>query len=130
MDMKTILVVEDDELMRKLLTDILQQETPYFPLAVGAGSEAIEMTGDIIPDLFLFDYMLPDMNEIELYDRLHEKNKLASVPAILMSAHIIRSDLQQAIKQRHLETLAKPFDIEVFLNTVEQGLLLQPHNSY
>ena len=123
--MKTILVVEDDDIMRMLLTDLLRQETSYFPIVVGAGSQAIEMTSDIIPDLFLLDYLLPDTNGIELYDRLHEQNKLANVPAILLTAHMIRSDLQQAIKQRQLETLEKPFDIERLLTMIEQGVRSQ-----
>jgi CheY-like chemotaxis protein len=123
--MKTILVVEDDDIMRMLLTDLLRQETLYFPIVVGAGSQAIAMTSDIIPDLFLLDYLLPDTNGIELYDRLHERNELASVPAILLTAHMIRSDLQQAIKQRQLEALEKPFDIERLLTMIEQGVRSQ-----
>ena len=123
--MKTILVVEDDDIMRMLLTDLLRQETSYFPIVVGAGSQAIAMTSDIIPDLFLLDYLLPDTNGIELYDRLHERNELASVPAILLTAHMIRSDLQQAIKQRQLEALEKPFDIERLLTMIEQGVRSQ-----
>jgi CheY-like chemotaxis protein len=124
--MRTILIVEDDDIMRMLLTDLLHQETPYIPLVVGAGREAIEVTCDIIPDLFLLDYFLPDMNGIELYDRLHGQNKLASVPAILLTAHLIRSDLQQAIKQRQLDALEKPFDIERLLTMIEQGVCAQP----
>ena len=120
MNMKTILVVEDDDIMRMLLTDLLRQETPYFPLVVSAACEAIEVTSDIIPDLFLLDYLLPDMNGIELYDRLHKQNKLENIPAILLSAHMIRADLQQAIKQRRLEALEKPFDIERLLTLIEQ----------
>ena len=123
--MKTILVVEDDDIMKLLLTDLLRQETPYFPLVVGAGSEAIEVTSHIIPDLFLLDYRLPDMNGIELYDRLHGQNKLASVPALFLSAHLRRSDLQRAIKHRQLEALEKPFDLEKFLLMVEQGVRSQ-----
>jgi CheY-like chemotaxis protein len=124
--MRTILIVEDDDIMRMLLTDLLHQETSYYPLVVNAGCEAIEVTSDIIPDLFLLDYFLPDMNGIELYDRLHGQNKLASVPAILLTAHLIRSDLQQAIKQRQLDALEKPFDIERLLTMIEQGVCAQP----
>lgn len=127
--MKTILVVEDDDIMRTLLTDLLQQETSYFPIVVGAGSQAIEITSDIIPDLFLLDYLLPDTNGIELYDRLHEQNDLASVPAILLTAHMIRSDLQQAIKQRQLEALEKPFDIERLLTMIERGVCSQSRDT-
>lgn len=121
--MKTILVVEDDEMVSNVIATMIKQETRHYPIVVPDAQTAEAVTHDIKPDLLLLDYMLPDMNGIDLYDRLHKRETLNDVPALLLTAHLLRSDLQQAIKQRNLLALGKPFDINTLLAVIEQRLV-------
>ena len=90
---KTILVVEDDADIGALIVQALTQETPHHPLLVADGKQALDITGKLIPDLFIIDYLLPHMNGIELYDILQSRKELAAIPTIIISAHLPRQEI-------------------------------------
>jgi DNA-binding response OmpR family regulator len=113
---KTILVVEDDELIGAFLAEAISQETPYHPLLVSDGFEALRVTHDIRPSMFLLDYHLPRMNGIELYDELHAREGLETVPAILVSANLPLSELTK----RGIPGIKKPFDLDQLLQEIEK----------
>lgn len=115
---KTILVVEDDPASGAFFVQAFLQETPYQPLLVTSGSEALKAVRDIKPDLLLIDYRLPDMNGFVLYDQLHATKELEDVPTILMTAGSLDGELEK----RNIIGLNKPFELDKLLNTVE-GLL-------
>ena len=117
---KTILVVEDDLAIVSFLVSAIEQETPYRAVMATDSHAALELVRHFKPDLILLDYGLPDMNGIELYDRLEE---VAPIPAILMTAS--RQLPQQQLQQRQLISFRKPFELEVFLATIET-LLTSP----
>src|SRR5437764_13186950 len=90
-NVKTILVVEDDEDIGSFLVEALWQETSHQALLVTTGSKALETVKTIKPDLFVLDYLLPRMNGIDLYDQLHGTKELEHIPAVMMSANLPRS---------------------------------------
>ena len=73
--------------------------------------------GLLIPDLLILDYDLPLLNGIELYDRIHERKEYEGVPAFLLTA--FHKVCMNDAKKRRLPCLRKPFELDVFLNTVE-----------
>jgi CheY-like chemotaxis protein len=115
---KTILVVEDDEAVGSMLVLMLLTESPYQALLVTDGFQALKMVHDLKPSLFLVDYQLPGMDGITLYDCLHAITDLANIPAIIMSANLPT----RALQERHLTGVAKPFDVDQMLNTIEHLL--------
>ena len=114
---KTILVVEDDVAIVSFLVAVIEQETPYRAVVATESYAALELVRHFLPDLLLLDYRLPGMNGIELYDRL---NEVAPIPAILMTA--TRQLPQQQLQQRQLIAFRKPFELDVFLATIETFL--------
>jgi DNA-binding response OmpR family regulator len=114
---KTILLVEDDPYISSFLVEAIAQETPYRAIVAGDSNAALKLVRHYSPSLFVLDYGLPDMNGIELYDRLHINQELAAIPAILITAN--RYIPQQQIQQRRLITFMKPFELEAFLTTIE-----------
>jgi DNA-binding response OmpR family regulator len=114
---KTILLVEDDPYIGSFLEEAIEQETPYRAIVASDGHAALKLVQHFTPCLFILDYGLPGMNGIELYDRLHINQALASIPAILITAN--RQLPQQQIQQRQLITFRKPFDLDPFLATIE-----------
>jgi CheY-like chemotaxis protein len=115
---KVILVVEDDTAVGELLLLALARETSYQPLLVSTEQEVLRAVQEVKPALFLLDYQLPQMTGIELYDDLHARKELASVPAIVMSANLPYWELQK----RHLVGVEKPFDLDDLLQTIERVL--------
>ncbi len=114
---KLILLVEDDPTNAELFTHILSEETPYYVYWVSNGRAALHFTQHVKPQLFLLDYYLPDMNGIQLYDRLHARKELEAVPALIIGASLKR--VEDDINQRGLLAVEKPFDLDEFLSTLE-----------
>jgi DNA-binding response OmpR family regulator len=114
---KTILLVEDDSSISSFLEEAIEQETPYRAIVASDSNAALKLVRHFTPCLFILDYGLPDMNGIELYDRLHLNHALAPIPAILITAN--RQLPQKQIQQRQLITFRKPFDLDPFLATIE-----------
>ena len=112
---KTILVVEDSLFIRHMLDKMMNIETPYQPIFATTCAEALEIVGIIKPHLFLFDYQLPDMSGLELYDKLHAKKALKHIPAIIMSSELPR----QEIEKRNILGVEKPFHLNVLFRMIE-----------
>lgn len=117
---RLILLIEDDHPNAQLFLHILSEETSYHVFWVTHGLAALHFTQHVKPQLFLLDYYLPDMNGIELYDRLHARKELEAVPALIMGASL--EAVGNDIKQRGLLAMGKPFDLDEFLSTIE-GIL-------
>ena len=115
---KTILVVEDDDSIGSLLIEALSLETSYDAVLVTDAFQAMRVIHSIKPCLFITDYRLPQMDGIELYDRLQTMGDIAGTPAIIMSAHMPENE----VRKRHLVSLHKPFELDDLLNTVERLL--------
>jgi len=91
-----ILLVEDDPANAQFFLHILTQETSFRVFWATNGN----FTQHVKPQLFLLEYSLPDMNGIILYDRLHARKELATVPALIVGASL--KEGEDAIKQRGL----------------------------
>jgi len=115
---KTILIVEDDADIGEFLVQTLAAETAYHILLAANGVQAIKHTATLMPDLFILDYQLPQMNGLELYDQLHSQKKLQHIPALFMSANAPVNE----IAQRQASWIKKPFELEELLQLV-QGIL-------
>lgn len=123
---QTILLVEDDENIRELLTRYITMETDYEVLSMEGDAEVIERLAEIRaikPVLFLLDYRLPTMTSLELYDILHKEVELQSVPAIIITAFRLNKKIERKLQERDITKLEKPFDLEDFLCFIEQTLL-------
>ncbi len=120
--MRTILVVEDTAIIGALITHAISNNTPHFVILVNDGLEALEITQDIKPDLFLLDYLLPTMNGIELYDRLHARKELQDVPAIILSTLVEEPHVSEAILNRRRHGMEKPLQFPEFLQLVAELL--------
>ena len=114
---KLILLVEDDPANAQLFLHILTQEASFRVFWVTNGRAAWHFTQHVKPQLFLLEYSLPDMNGIILYDRLHARKELEAVPALIVGASL--KEGEDAIKQRGLLAVEKPFDLDKFLSILE-----------
>lgn len=107
--MATILVVDDEEPVVDLLTDMLEDEGHTVLFAYN-GRVALEMIEHQAPDLVISDVMMPFVDGIQLCKRLREEHDPRSLPIILMSA-ALPPDLSTCGANAFL---GKPFDIGRF----------------
>jgi len=118
--MKTILIVEDVELNRDLLVQLLEDE--HCLLLAADGVEAIERAAAAKPDLILMDLSLPRMDGWEATRRLKADPALAHIPVIVVSAHAMRGDEERARACGIDDFLTKPIDETLLFEKVARHL--------
>jgi two-component system, response regulator, stage 0 sporulation protein F len=114
----TILIVEDNADIGGFLQQLIEEETPYNTALIPNSQQALEKAPQVHPCLLLLDYRLADLNGIELYDRLQQKEETSGVPAIMMSATLPAAELQR----RGIHQLRKPMDIGGVIRMITHAL--------
>lgn len=83
-DRKSILLVEDEYAIRQMLRELLCSQ--YIIYEAGTGLEALDLIRRTMPDLIISDIMMPDMNGLELCDRVKNAPSSCHIPFIILSA--------------------------------------------
>ena len=118
--MKTILIVEDVELNRDLLVQLLEQD--YRLVVAADGEAAIQKAKEARPDLILMDLSLPRMDGWEATRRLKADTQLSKIPVIVLSAHAMRGDEERARSCGCDDFLTKPIDETLLFQKLERHL--------
>jgi CheY-like chemotaxis protein len=82
---RTLLIVEDDAVIRDALLDGFCDEGFYVQTA-GDGAEALEILGGDLPDLVLLDLMMPGMNGWEFLEVVRSRPRLSALPIFVLTA--------------------------------------------
>ena len=101
-----ILVVEDDEEIVDVLRRTLRAEG-YEVRASGEGVGAIELAADFQPDLVVLDLGLPDIDGLEVCDRMRESSE---VPILMLTARTETADRVDGLDSGADDYLTKPFE--------------------
>jgi CheY-like chemotaxis protein len=121
MDNKTVLVVDDAPLNRKLIRTLLEAKKIEVMEAQDA-NQALEIIRSQPPDLVLMDLQLPGMNGLEATRALKSDPSTADIPVVILSAGSIPEDDAQMREAGCAGLILKPFSAEDFLNTVSSLL--------
>ncbi len=113
--MKKILVVDDEEMMRKITNRILSKE--YEVVLAGSGQEAIEVYEKERPDLILSDLMMPEMNGFEMHKILQDKYH-ESIHIMYMTADDAEEVEDRGLDMGAADFIHKPLRPEVLLKRV------------
>ena len=105
----TILVVDDDPVIQKLLAVNFEMEG-YRVVTAGDGVEGIERVHRDHPDLVLLDVMMPRMDGIEVVRTLKADKATAGIPVILLSAKAQSTDINGGLDAGADDYVTKPFD--------------------
>jgi CheY-like chemotaxis protein len=118
--MKTILIVEDVELNRDLLVQLLEDD--YSLVVAADGQAALQKAAETKPDLILMDLSLPRMDGWEATRRLKADTNLSKIPVIVLSAHAMRGDEERARSCGCDDFLTKPIDETLLFQKLERHL--------
>jgi excisionase family DNA binding protein len=116
-----VLVVDDDPDIVELFVDVLKGDGRFEVATASTGYDAGVMTQQLMPDVVVLDYMLPDVNGDVVCRTIRENPELSSIKILIISAVIDRGDIDRLKQAGADDFIKKPFNIQ---NVVQRILEL------
>lgn len=111
----TVLLVDDDDLFREGLADIIA-DWSYSCICASGGSQAFEVLKKHPVDLVLLDMKMPEMNGIEVLQEI--KRSYPELKVIMMTAY--STQVEEALQMGAIKVLSKPLDMAQLLDLLEK----------
>jgi len=118
---KTILYVEDNELNRKIVRDLLRH-TSYQLIEAVDGEAGVTAALEHRPDLILMDVQLPKISGFEVTRRLRAEPATAGTPIVAITSFALSGDEQRATEAGASAYLAKPYSPFALLSLIRKLL--------
>jgi CheY-like chemotaxis protein len=118
--MKIVLVIDDDPTMIEMVKDFLESHG-YHVIPARNGQEALGKAEISKPDVLIVDVMMPGMDGYETCRHLKQDARLSGVPIIMFTAGTDPKFHERAFAAGADFCLAKPFEIDRFLNVVRMA---------
>lgn len=119
--MKTILVIEDEQVVLEMLLDLLNAEN-FQVLGTRDGKTGIELANAHLPNLIISDVMMPDVDGFDVLRVLRSSPATATIPFIFLTAKTDRTDLRQGMELGADDYLTKPFSRSQLLKAISVQL--------
>lgn len=116
---KKVLIVEDNDLNRRLFSDVLSS-AGYKAIAAGTGAEAQKLARDERPDLILMDICLPDMDGLESAKTIRADDETSDIPVVALTACAMDGDEDYFISEGCVGYISKPISVSGFLQYVQR----------
>ncbi|MGM0497860.1 MAG: response regulator [Bacteroidota bacterium] len=117
-----IIAIDDNITNLKLLEKLLEEK--YNIVCFPDAAEALSYLEKNHADLILSDLMMPEMNGIELLQKLHSKK--INIPLVMISAYDKKEYIERAYSNGALKYLVKPINPDELFDVVDNTLTLNP----
>ncbi len=117
--MATILVIDDDAMMRDVLFDLLSLDG-YEVLLANDGHLGLKRYQEHSPDLVITDILMPKMDGLEVVEHLRAESP--KIPIIVISGTTNINLVEGAVHQHANRILKKPFEVDQLLDSVAELL--------
>ncbi|MBI2884831.1 MAG: response regulator [Candidatus Omnitrophica bacterium] len=121
--LRTILLVDDEEGARTLVTMLLEREG-YRVFSSATGTEALMRAKLERPSVILLDILMPNMNGHEVLRRLKSDPDTASLPVIILTAKGTDRDIAVSFQLGAVCHVEKPFETRDLLDKIKIALAL------
>ena len=119
-DRDLILVVDDNFLVRRLLSDFVA-EMGYQPIEAASGEEALELLGRLRPGVVLMDIVMPGMNGMDVVTQMRASQAHADTPVVAVTTLAGGPDEADFLAAGFNAYLAKPIDLRRFSEVLRQA---------
>jgi len=120
LDQKRILIVEDVELNRDLLVQLLEDD--YALVIATDGAVGVEKAASQRPDLILMDLSLPVIDGWEATRRIKADETTAGIPVVALTANAMSGDEEKAKAAGCDDFMTKPIDEDLLFAKLRRGL--------
>jgi two-component system cell cycle response regulator DivK len=114
--MTVVLVVEDNELNRELLVQLLEDE--YEVVTAADGERGVALAKESMPDLILMDLSIPLLDGLQATTQIKADPASAGIPVIALTSYAMPADEQRARAAGCDDYLTKPIDEELLFATI------------
>jgi len=121
MSAKTILYVEDNEMNRQIVRDLLKR-TKYQLIEAHDGEAGVAKALEAKPDLILMDIQLPKLSGVEAMRRLRAEAATAATPIVAITSFALSGDEHKAKEAGATAYLAKPYSPRDLLGLIRKIL--------
>ena len=118
---KRIMVVEDNDLNRKLFCDVLKANG-FEVEPVADGEQVLETARQVTPDLIIMDIQLPGVSGVDLITAAKRDRALKTIPVLAVTAFAAKGDEERIRSAGASGYLSKPVSIMPFMNAVKELL--------
>ena len=120
-EMNTILVVEDNDDIRRMLRILLEFEE-FHVIEAATGGEALNAVQNSRPDVILMDLALPGIDGLETVRRIRINDRFRNTPIIVLTAYSGRSIYETAVRAGTDYFMSKPIDFDELARIVKRIL--------
>ncbi len=121
-----IQIIEDEKAVAQLLEFNLQKEG-YEVLCADNGEDGLSDVRSLKPDLLILDWMLPDMNGVDIARQLRFDKKTNNIPIIMLTARAAEDDRVLGLEMGADDYVTKPFSMRELLSRVKVRLRRNVH---
>ena len=118
---KKILIIEDTEFMKKLISDVLK-EADYEVVTASSGEEGLQKVREEKPDLVLLDVVMPGMDGFEVCKILRDDESNNLMPIIMLTAQENEDDKLEGLELGADDYIIKPFNSRELVSRVRNTL--------
>ncbi len=118
--MTKVLVIEDDEVLRESILDILGTRN-FDVIGAEDGLRGLQLAQEFVPDLILCDVRMPKLNGYEVLQAIRQDPKTAAIPLIFLTAETIQNVVGKGQNLGANGYLIKPFSTADLLEAINQG---------
>ncbi len=122
---RKILVVDDDQELVELITDVLNRDGRFEVRSVNNGFDAGMMVKEYHPDLIVLDVMLPDINGKEVCQRVRSDKTMDDVKIVCISGMVEEDKIGELRAAGANDFVQKPFEIERLVERICQLLEIE-----
>ena len=119
---QSILIVDDSESDRMIISDILQ-ESGYETIEADSGQSGLNKAINLLPDAMTLDLMMPEMDGFQVLEEINKLPQLNYLPVIVVTAKDLSHDEHQKLLERSRNVVQKgDLDVKTLLQKLEEGL--------
>ncbi len=116
--MKTVLVAEDNQVNRELVTEILTS-AGYAVIEAADGEELLARLNEKLPDIILIDLQMPKLDGLSTLKKIREREEWRSLPVIACTAFAMQNDREKALSAGFDGYLSKPITMGGLLAAIQ-----------
>ena len=120
---KPLVLVIDDDFTVNSLVETAMVRNGFKPICAHSGDEGLELARICLPKAIILDWMMPEMDGIEVLTHLKSDPKTADIPVIMLTGKRMSEDVLEAIQNGAAEYVVKPFEMTEFIVRFKKTLM-------